>query len=151
MNIYSSLKEPLLLLKKNKINFENKLKEILSFVGLSSHILPLFPHQISGGQKQRIAIARALLTEADLIICDEPTSSLDPINQQKILKLFQKTKQQFNITFLFVSHDLSAVQFLADRIAVMEKGSIIEINNKCDLLKFPKETLTKELIFCSKN
>ncbi len=151
MNIYFSLKEPLDLLKKNKKTFKNKIEEVLNFVGLSPEILPLFPYQISGGQKQRIAIARALLSETDLIICDEPTSSLDPINQKKILSLFQKIKQKFNITFLLVSHDLLAIQFLSDRIAVMEEGSIIEINNKYDLLRFPKKNLTKKLIFYSEN
>lgn len=149
MTIQNSLEEPLLLLKKNKSTFKQKIEEILDFVGLSLQILSRFPYQISGGQKQRVVIARALLAQPDLIICDEPTSSLDPVNQQKILNLFEKTKQQFNKTFLFVSHDILAVQQLADRIAVMEKGAIIEISSKYGLLNSPKEKLTKELIFSS--
>lgn len=149
MTIQNSLEEPLLLLKKNKNTFKQEIEEILDFFGLPLQILSRFPYQISGGQKQRVVIARALLARPDLIICDEPTSSLDPVNQQKILNLFEKTKKQFNKTFLFVSHDMLAVQQLADRIAVMEKGTIIEINNKYNLLNSPKKNLTKELISSS--
>ena len=120
MKIGQILKEPLEIntsLKKQEINkiIEDKIQK----VGLDKNCLNLYPHEFSGGQRQRIAIARSLILEPEFIIADEPVSALDVSIQAQIINLLKQLKDDFNLTFLFISHDLSVIKYLSDRIAIM--------------------------------
>ncbi len=108
--------------------------------------LQKYPHEFSGGQRQRICIARSLALEPELIICDEAVSALDVSVQAQILNLLQDIKQQLHITYLFISHDLGVVHHIADKIAVMYLGSIIEYSLTDDLFKTPRHPYTKRLL-----
>ncbi len=99
---------------------------LLDKVGLSSDMLDCYPHQLSGGQRQRAAIARGLALQPDLLVCDEPTSSLDVSVQAQILNLLKQLKVEFGMSFLFISHDLAAVRFLCDRLVVLKEGQLID-------------------------
>ncbi len=137
-------------LKIHKIVENNKLKEkveeLLSFVGLESNFMDRYPETLSGGQKQRVAIARALATEPKLLILDEPTSALDVIVQSKVLNLLLDIKKKFELTYIFITHDLSVVKNIANKVVVMNKGKIEEIGNTLDIFHNPKSNYTKTLI-----
>jgi oligopeptide/dipeptide ABC transporter ATP-binding protein len=120
--------------------------DIIEKVGLSSAHLRRYPHQFSGGQRQRIGIARALISRPDFIVCDEPVSALDVSVQAQILRLLQKLKTEFGLTYLFISHDLAVVAQVSDRIAVMYLGEIVESAGTRDLLKQPSHPYTQALL-----
>jgi peptide/nickel transport system ATP-binding protein len=105
-----------------------------------------FPHQFSGGQRQRISIARALAVHPEFIICDESVSALDVSVQAQVLNLLNDLKKEFGFTYIFISHDLSVVRFMSDRILVMRKGKIVESGEADMLYNYPKESYTRELI-----
>ncbi|BDR67133.1 ABC transporter ATP-binding protein [Clostridium tetani] len=145
--ILFSLLEPILihnLIDKNEAI--KKIKKYLDYVNLSDEILNRYPHQISGGQIQRIAILRVLLLKPKFIVLDEPTSMLDVSVQAQIIQLLKKIQKEFNITYLFISHDLDLVTAFCDEIAVMDKGKIIEIGKNYDIYNNPQEEYTKKLI-----
>jgi peptide/nickel transport system ATP-binding protein len=119
---------------------------LLNTVGLDSNYFTRFPHQLSGGQRQRICIARALSLNPKFIICDEPVSALDVSIQAQILNLLKDLKHKFFLSYLFISHDLSVVHFISDRIAVMKNGVIIEQGSCHDIINNPKTEYTKNLI-----
>jgi len=123
-----------------------RVEDILELIKLPASALDKYPHQFSGGERQRIAIGRALLTRPDLIVCDEPVSSLDVTIQLQILKLLKEMRERFNITYLFISHDLRVVRFICDRIAVMKDGRIVEEGNTSDIYSHPKHPYTKLLL-----
>lgn len=123
-----------------------KVKELLSMVGIEPKIMDNYPHQFSGGERQRISIARALSTSPSFIVCDEPTSNLDLSVQAKILNLFMGLKEKFNLTYLFISHNIKVMDFIADRVAVMFKGRIVEYGKREDVMKHPLHPYTKVLI-----
>ncbi len=123
-----------------------KVKEILNLVGLDADYYYRYPHEFSGGQRQRIGIARALVLNPDFIIADEPVSALDVSIQVQILKLMQKMKEEFSLTYLFVAHDLSVVDYFCDRIVVMYLGKIMEIGTNEQIISNAKHPYTKALL-----
>lgn len=120
--------------------------QLFEAVGLRPEQKKLFPHQFSGGQRQRIGIARALATQPELIICDEPVSALDVAVQAQILNLLRKLQKQRNLTYLFISHDLGVVQHMCDRIAVMYMGKIVEYADRLSLFNNPLHPYTAALL-----
>ncbi|AZQ61516.1 ABC transporter ATP-binding protein [Flammeovirga pectinis] len=119
---------------------------LLETVGLSSAYMNRYPHEFSGGQRQRICIARALSTKPKFIICDESVSALDVSVQAMVLNLLCDLKEEFNLTYIFISHDLAVVKFISDRIIVMDKGEIKEWGLSYDMYQSPKSEVTKKLI-----
>lgn len=147
MKIGEILKEPLIIntdLKKEEITkiVEEKIKK----VGLDKSALNLYPHEFSGGQRQRIAIARSLILNPEFIIADEPVSALDVSIQAQIINLLKQLEEDFNLTFLFISHDLSVIKYLSDRIAIMYLGEVVEIGRTEEIFKNPKHPYTKALL-----
>lgn len=147
MKIGEILKEPLEIntnLKKKEIDkiVEDKIQK----VGLDKNCLDLYPHEFSGGQRQRIAIARSLILEPEFIIADEPVSALDVSIQAQIINLLKQLKEDFNLTFLFISHDLSVIKYLSDRIAIMYLGEIVEIGKTEEIFNNPMHPYTKALL-----
>ncbi|MBQ9235465.1 MAG: ABC transporter ATP-binding protein [Alphaproteobacteria bacterium] len=136
---------------KNMASDEQKniVGRLLKEVGLKDDAFDKYPHEFSGGQRQRIAIARALAVEPDILILDEPTTALDVTIAAQIIKLLQKIQRERELSYLFISHDMRAVRALADDIAVMKDGKIVEMNNAQQLFKKPQHSYTKYLIEAS--
>ena len=120
--------------------------ELLEAVGLEASFYERHPYELSGGQRQRIVIARALATEPKLIICDEAIASLDISVQAQVLNLLNDLKEQFDLSYLFISHDLNVVKYMSDKIMVMQNGLLVEYGEADDLYINPKKTYTKKLI-----
>ncbi|ADE02141.1 ABC transporter ATP-binding protein [Haloferax volcanii] len=120
--------------------------ELIHEVGLNTEHLTRFPHELSGGQKQRVAIARALATNPSLVVLDEPTSALDVSVQSQILNMLDRLKEEHNLTYIFVTHDLSVVRHIADRISVMYLGNVVERAPVNDLFETPRHPYTKALL-----
>ena len=131
---------------KSKAENELVISKTLEAVGLPRNCGSRFPHEFSGGQKQRIAIARALVLNPDLIVLDEPTSALDTSIQAQILNLLRQIQRDRRVSYLFITHNVNVVKFMADRIAVMYAGKIVEMGNTKDVLEHPLHPYTKSLI-----
>ncbi len=147
MTVREILEEPLIIhrlyTRQKRSDF---IREIISKVGLSDEYLNRYPHEFSGGQRQRIGIARALATNPELVIADEPVSALDVSIQAQIINLLQDLKNTYNQTLLFISHDLALVRHLADRLAVMYLGKIVESGTEPQLFDSPMHPYTRLLL-----
>ncbi len=147
MKIGQILKEPLEInTKLSKAEIEKIIKDKITKVGLDKNCLKLYPHEFSGGQRQRIAIARSLILDPEFIIADEPVSALDVSIQAQIINLLKQLKEDENLTFLFISHDLSVIKYISDRIAIMYLGEIVEIGKTEEIFSDPKHPYTKALL-----
>ena len=129
-----------------KKNWDKKIKDLLISVGLNIEDIDRFPHQFSGGQQQRIGIARALALNPEVIICDEPVSALDVSIQAQIINLLKEIQNKTNISLIFISHDLSVVEYISDRVGVMYQGEFIEFGDVNQIFQNPQHEYTKSLL-----
>ena len=147
MTVGDIIGEPLLVhnIAKGKDRRE-RVQELLSVVGLNPYFVNRYPHEFSGGQRQRIGVARALAVQPEFIVCDEPISALDVSIQAQIINLLEDLQGEFNLTYLFIAHDLSVVRHISDRIAVMYLGKIVELTGRKELYDNPLHPYTQALL-----
>ena len=134
------------LFKENKEEAKKKALDILEFVGISNEDALKLSNTFSGGQRQRIGIARAVVTRPDFILCDEPTSALDASTQAQVINLLKDLQKEFNLTYLFISHNLGVVEYIADRIAVMYRGKLVELGTTEQIINNAQHPYTKRLL-----
>ena len=133
---------------KNRAERQHIVEQSLEEVGLEGSMADRYPHEFSGGQRQRIAIARAVVLQPKFIVLDEPTSALDMTIQAQIIELLRDLQQKYNMTYLFISHDLQVVRAMANEVAVMKDGMIVESGPAHEIFTAPKEEYTKTLTSC---
>jgi len=147
MTIGESIGEPIRAHKlMNNKEIKQRVSELLKDVGLKPSLANRYPHEFSGGQRQRICIARALIIDPEFVVCDEPVSALDVSVQAQIINLMQDLQEKYNLTYLFIAHNLAVVRHISDRIAVMYLGKIVEIAEKNELFDRPLHPYTKALL-----
>ena len=143
--VFQNVAIPLILKKENKDKIKNKVEELLEFVGLSDKGKN-FPKELSGGQKQRVAIARALASDPEILLCDEATSALDPETTDQILQLLKRINKEYNITICIITHEMHVIQTVCNKVAVMEKGEIIEQGRLKEIFSNPQNPTTAKFI-----
>jgi ABC-type oligopeptide transport system ATPase subunit len=141
-----SVREPLEVHGLHKGDPDGRVRELFSLVGLAEAFIDRHPHELSGGQRQRIGIARALAVEPDLVVLDEPIASLDVSVQAQVLNLLARLQRELGLTYLFIAHDLAAVQHVSDRVAVMTTGRIVEQGEAGELYQSPQHPYTQSLL-----
>jgi peptide/nickel transport system ATP-binding protein len=148
MTVGHAIVEPMMVHKiyKNKTEAIEKAQDILQKVGLQSEAFDRYPHQFSGGQRQRIGIARTIAVQPKLIICDESVSALDISVQAQVLNLLNSLKEEFGFTYIFISHDLAVVKYMADQLLIMNQGKIEEFGEADNIYTHPEREYTKRLI-----
>ncbi|USG64550.1 ATP-binding cassette domain-containing protein [Brevibacillus ruminantium] len=149
MTVQDIILEPLWALsaeeRRQKADKE-RLHALIARVGLKPEHLPRYPHEFSGGQRQRIAIARALITDPTFVILDEPTSALDVSVQAHVLNLLKELKRERGLTYLFISHNMAVIRYMCDRMAVMQRGKVVETGAVADIFAHPQDPYTKTLL-----
>ncbi|MBM7539954.1 methionine ABC transporter ATP-binding protein [Amphibacillus cookii] len=143
--IYKNVAMPLILAKKSKKEIHARVSELLEFVGLADKAIN-YPSELSGGQKQRVGIARALATNPKILLCDEATSALDPQTTQSILDLLQRVNKEYGITIMLITHEMSVIQKICNKVAVMEEGKIIEQGSVLDVFGHPKHQTSRNFV-----
>jgi peptide/nickel transport system ATP-binding protein len=149
ISIGKAIMEPMIIhqIEKSDRKRKERVSSLLERVGLDPNWFNRYPHELSGGQRQRVCIARALALNPQFIICDESVSALDVSVQAQVLNLFKDLQQEFQLTYIFISHDLSVVRFMSDRIMVMNKGKLAEeINSAQAIITQPQSAYTQKLI-----
>lgn len=147
MTIHEIISEPMVIYNVgSRAEREKQVVHLLETVGLSSYHANRYPHEFSGGQRQRIGIARALALNPKLVIGDEPVSALDVSIQSQVLNLLKDLQDEFNLTYLFIAHDLSVVEYISDRVGVMYLGSLVELGSKWELFAKPFHPYTQALL-----
>jgi len=147
MTIGDIISEPILIhnLAQGKER-EERVRQLLGIVGLKGQHIRRYPHEFSGGQRQRIGIARALAINPKFVVCDEPVSALDVSIQAQVINLLRELQARFNLTYLFIAHDLGVVKYISDRVAVMYVGRIVELANWKEIYSSPKHPYTQALL-----
>ncbi|AIQ47960.1 methionine ABC transporter ATP-binding protein [Paenibacillus sp. FSL R7-0273] len=143
--VFDNVAIPLVLLKKSKEEIRKRVTELLAFVGLSDKA-GSYPNELSGGQKQRVGIARALASNPSILLCDEATSALDPQTTRSILQLLKRVNAEYNITVMIITHEMSVIQEICNKVAVMEEGRIIEQGSVLDVFGHPQHLTTQNFV-----
>ncbi|CAH1217495.1 Methionine import ATP-binding protein MetN [Paenibacillus auburnensis] len=143
--VFDNIAIPLVLLKKSKQEIRERVTELLEFTGLSDKAAS-YPKELSGGQKQRVGIARALASNPSILLCDEATSALDPQTTKSILELLKRINEAYNITIMIITHEMAVIQQICNKVAVMERGEIIEQGNVLDVFGSPHHPTTQSFV-----
>lgn len=149
LSIFDLISEPLMNIeeyKRDKKKVDTRVKELMDIVGISRRLENSYPHELDGGRRQRVGVARALSVQPEFMVLDEPVSSLDVCIQAQVINLLKRLQKEFNLTYLFISHDLSVVKHISNRIAVMYLGKMVELSDHNAIFKDPLHPYTQALL-----